>query len=193
MQTFFTDSIDFRSNIKAERCLSRFLLVNIDEFDQLSEKQFAFVKHVFQKPQTNIRHMYSEAIGTQRRYASFIGTSNHQEVLRDSTGNRRYICVEVTAPIRTAGDASCSQLALVRTVRYARGFRYVWQDIPVRCAKAVYNDLVYHFSKNPYYKRRNGQYLCTPEEQEYIRGVFEAHGVTGVEIFDGYEERQERG
>ena len=110
LKLFFTDSIDFRSNIEAERCLSRFLLVNIDEFDQLSEKQFAFVKHLFQKPQTNIRRMYSEAIGTQRRYASFIGTSNHHEVLRDPTGNRRYICVEVTEPIDTETGIEYGQL-----------------------------------------------------------------------------------
>ena len=107
---YFTDSIDFRSDIEAERMLSRFLLVNIDEFDQLSEKQFAFVKHLFQKPVTNLRRMYSETIGTQRRYASFIGTSNHHEVLRDPTGNRRYICVEVTEPIHTERSIEYSQL-----------------------------------------------------------------------------------
>ncbi len=110
LSEYFTDSIDFRSDIEAERMLSRFLLVNIDEFDQLSEKQFAFVKHLFQKPATNIRRMYSETIGRQRRYASFIGTSNHQEILRDPTGNRRYICVEVTEPIHTEKSIEYSQL-----------------------------------------------------------------------------------
>lgn len=107
---YFTDSIDFRSDIEAERMLGRFLLVNIDEFDQLSEKQFAFVKHLFQKPVTNMRRMFSETIGTQRRYASFIGTSNHHEILRDPTGNRRYICVEVTAPIHCEQSIDYAQL-----------------------------------------------------------------------------------
>lgn len=128
MQNFFTDSIDFRSNIEAERCLSRFLLVNIDEFDQLSEKQFAFVKHLFQKPQTNIRRMYSEAIGTQRRYASFIGTSNHQEVLRDPTGNRRYICVEVTAPIHVEEGINHAQLYAQASHLINRNERYWLND-----------------------------------------------------------------
>ena len=90
--------------------LGRFMLVNIDEFDQLSEKEFAFVKHLFQKPVTNMRRMFSETIGTQRRYASFIGTSNHHEILRDPTGNRRYICVEVTEPIHTEQSIEYSQL-----------------------------------------------------------------------------------
>lgn len=127
LRNFFTDSIDFRSNVEAERCLSRFLLVNIDEFDQLNERQFAFVKHLFQKPQTNIRRMYSEAIGTQRRYASFIGTSNQQEVLRDPTGNRRYLCVEVTAPIRTTESINYEQLYAQAKHLILHGERY-WLD-----------------------------------------------------------------
>lgn len=110
LQMFYTDSIDFRSNIEAERCLSRFLLVNIDEFDQLTEKQFAFVKHLFQKTSTKRRRMYSDTIGTERRYASFIATTNQSEVLRDPTGNRRYLCVEVTAPIHTEQAINHAQL-----------------------------------------------------------------------------------
>lgn len=128
LQMFFTDSIDFRSNVEAERCLSRFLLVNIDEFDQLSEKQFAFVKHLFQKPVTNIRKMYSETIGTQRRYASFIGTSNHNEILRDPTGNRRYICVEVTEPIHTEEPIDHAQLYAQAKHLIQHGERYYLND-----------------------------------------------------------------
>lgn len=128
LQQFFTDSIDFRSNTEAERCLSRFLLVNIDEFDQLSEKQFAFVKHLFQKPVTNIRRMYSETIGTQRRYASFIGTSNHDQILRDPTGNRRYICVEVTAPIHVEEAIDYKQLYAQAKHLILHGERYYLND-----------------------------------------------------------------
>lgn len=110
LQAFYTDSIDFRSQIEAERYLSRFLLVNIDEYDQLSDSQIAFVKHLFQKTGTNRRRMYEETIEHQRRYASFIGTTNQQEVLRDPTGNRRYLCVEVTAPIHVERAINHAQL-----------------------------------------------------------------------------------
>ena len=34
-----------------------------------------------------------------RRYASFIGTSNHKDLLTDTSGSRRYIVVDVTGPI----------------------------------------------------------------------------------------------
>ena len=35
-----------------------------------------------------------------RRYASFIGTSNQKDLLTDPSGSRRFICIEVTAPIQ---------------------------------------------------------------------------------------------
>jgi len=128
LQQFFTDSIDFRSNVEAERCLGRFLLVNIDEFDQLNERQFAFVKHLFQKPNTNHRRMYSETIGTQRRYASFIGTSNHDEILCDPTGNRRYLCVNVTAPIHVEQAIDYRQLYAQAKHLILHGERFYLND-----------------------------------------------------------------
>lgn len=127
LQQFYTDSIDFRSNIEAERMLSRFMLINIDEFDQLSEKQFAFVKHLFQKPASNIRRMRSETIATQRRYASFIATTNSDEVLRDPTGNRRYLCVNITEPIRTETPINYAQLYAQAVEQINSGVRY-WID-----------------------------------------------------------------
>lgn len=127
LRGFFTDSLDFRTKQEAERYLTRFLLINIDEFDQLSEQQFAFVKHLFQKPMVSMRRMYSEAISQMRRYASFIGTSNRHEVLRDPTGNRRYLCVEVTAPIHTEIPIEYSQLYAQAVELIRKGERY-WLD-----------------------------------------------------------------
>lgn len=124
---YFTDSIDFRNNVEAERHLGRFLLINIDEFDQLSDKQFAYVKHLFQKPVVNMRRAYSQKIEAVRRYASFMGTSNQHEILRDHTGNRRYICVEVTAPIRTEEPLDYHQLYAQAMHLIASGERY-WID-----------------------------------------------------------------
>ena len=127
LRVFFTDSIDFRTKQEAERYLTRFLLVNIDEFDQLSEAQFAFVKHLFQKPNVSMRRMYSDTIEQQRRYASFIGTSNHEEILRDPTGNRRYLCVQVTEPIHTDTPIDYRQLYAQAVQLIRDGERY-WLD-----------------------------------------------------------------
>ena len=95
----YTDSLDFGSKRDAEMYLGRFLLVNIDEFDQVSIHQQGFLKHLLQKPVANLRKPYGSSIQEIRRYASFIGTSNHKDLLTDTSGSRRYIVVDVTGPI----------------------------------------------------------------------------------------------
>ena len=126
LRQFFTDSLDLRTKQEAERCLTRFLLINIDEFDQLSEQQFAFVKHLFQKPNVAMRRMYSQTIAQQRRYTSFIGTSNQEEILRDPTGNRRYLCVRVTAPIQVETPIDYRQLYAEAVTLIREGKERYW-------------------------------------------------------------------
>ena len=127
LRMYFTDSLDFRNEVEAERLLGRCLLINIDEFDRLTERQYADVKHLFQKPVVSLRRSYSSVVETQRRYASFIGTSNQEEVLRDSTGNRRFLCIEVTAPIRVDTPIDYRQLYAQAVHAINHGERY-WID-----------------------------------------------------------------
>lgn len=120
----YTDSLDFKSKQEAERYLGRFFLINIDEFDQVSGNQQGFLKHLLQKPVANLRKPYGNAIREVRRYASFIGTSNQKDLLTDPSGSRRFICVEVTAPINTNVTINYEQLyaqamdAIQRRERY---------------------------------------------------------------------------
>ena len=123
----YTDSLDFSSKRDAERYLGRFLLVNLDEFDQISINQQAFLKHLLQKPSANIRKPHSSSIQEVRRYASFIATSNHKDLLSDLSGNRRFICVEVTAPIDTNITVNYSQLYAQAFHAVMHGERY-WLD-----------------------------------------------------------------
>ena len=123
----YTDSLDFSSKRDAERYLGRFLLVNLDEFDQISIHQQAFLKHLLQKPSASLRKPYSSSIQEVRRYASFIATSNHKDLLSDLSGNRRFICVEVTAPIDTNITVNYSQLYAQAFHAVMKGERY-WLD-----------------------------------------------------------------
>ena len=123
----YTDSIDFKSKQDAERSLGRFFLINIDEFDQINVNQQAFLKHLLQKPVANLRKPYGTAIQEIRRYASFIGTSNQKDLLTDPSGSRRFICIEVTGPIRTNVSINYRQLYAQAVSAIARGERY-WLD-----------------------------------------------------------------
>ena len=123
----YTDSLDFSSKRDAERYLGRFFLVNLDEFDQISVNQQAFLKHLLQKPSASIRKPYGTNILEMRRYASFIATSNHSDLLTDLSGNRRFICVEVTEPIDTNITINYDQLYAQAVHAVMHGERY-WLD-----------------------------------------------------------------
>jgi predicted P-loop ATPase len=123
----YTDSLDFSSKRDAERYLGRFFLVNLDEFDQISVHQQAFLKHLLQKPSASIRKPYGTNILEMRRYASFIATSNHSDLLTDLSGNRRFICVEVTEPIDTNITINYGQLYAQAVHAVMHGERY-WLD-----------------------------------------------------------------
>ena len=99
LQAYYTDRIDFSNKRDTEISLNRFALINMDEFDQNRVNQQAFLKHILQKPIVNVRRPHGTATQEMRRYASFIGTSNHKDLLTDTSGSRRYIVVDVTGPI----------------------------------------------------------------------------------------------
>lgn len=99
LQAYYTDRIDFSNKRDAEISPNRFALINMDEFDQNRVNQQAFLKHILQKPIVNVRRPHGTATQEMRRYASFIGTSNHKDLLTDTSGSRRYIVVDVTGPI----------------------------------------------------------------------------------------------
>ena len=74
-----------------------------------------------------MRKPYSSSIQEVRRYASFIATSNHKDLLSDLSGNRRFICVEVTAPIETNITVNYTQLYAQAFHAVMHGERY-WLD-----------------------------------------------------------------
>ncbi len=124
----YTDSLDFKSKQEAERYLGRFFLINIDEFDQVNISQQGFLKHLLQKPVANLRKPYGNAIREVRRYASFIGTSNQKDLLTDPSGSRRFICIEVTAPINTNVTINYKQLYAQAMDAIYHGERYWLND-----------------------------------------------------------------
>jgi hypothetical protein len=174
----YTDSLDFSSKRDAERYLGRFFLINLDEFDQINVNQQAFLKHLLQKPSASLRKAYTSSIQEVRRYASFIATSNHKDLLTDLSGNRRFICVEVTAPIETNLSINYNQLYAQAFHAVMHGERY-WLDDAEEALLKESNDefrqvspleqlLLKRFSiASP--KAEDGEWLMTIEVFNYIQ------------------------
>lgn len=127
LQAYYTDSIDFSRKRDAELYLNRFLLINMDEFDQIGITQQPFLKHILQKPVVNTRRPNASAVEELRRYASFIGTSNHKDLLTDTSGSRRYLGVEVTGVIDVVCPVDYEQLYAQAMAALYHNERY-WFD-----------------------------------------------------------------
>ena len=101
LMPFYIDRIDFTNKKETLRALSRFLLINIDEYDQVSKTQTAFLKHLIQRTDVKERKLYSTTFEQNQRYAAFCATTNSLMPLKDESGSRRYMVVEVSDVIDT--------------------------------------------------------------------------------------------
>ena len=122
LSPFYIDRIDFANRKEALRALSRFLLINIDEFDQVSKAQTAFLKHLIQRTDVKERKLYSTTFEQQQRYAAFCATTNSLAPLKDESGSRRYMVVEVSGVIDTDTQGE-------RAIDYPQLYAQVVQEI----------------------------------------------------------------
>lgn len=108
--TYYNDRIDFANKREAERALMRFVLICMDEFDQITKSQTAYLKHIIQKSDIKWRKMYEDEITQRHRYAAFCATTNSMMPLTDPSGSRRYLCVNVIGRIDTVTEIDHKQL-----------------------------------------------------------------------------------
>ncbi|NDV81653.1 BT4734/BF3469 family protein [Bacteroides sp. 51] len=110
LREYYTDSIDFSNRRHVELALNRFALINMDEFDSISPAYQPFMKHILQKTIIQTKRPYGTATEQLRRYATFIATSNNFDLLTDTTGSRRFICIEVQGIIDYSQPIDYKQL-----------------------------------------------------------------------------------
>ncbi len=107
----FTDNMILSEKRQVLQAMSQFLLINLDEFNQISPQvQQGFLKNLLQLPTVKIKPPYGSHIQEFPRLASFIATSNMTDILADPSGNRRFLGVELTGPIDVSGRLNYEQL-----------------------------------------------------------------------------------
>lgn len=129
LRDYYTDRIDFANRNSAEQMLTRFCLINIDEYDSLSNRQSAFLKHILQKSDIKMRKLYDSQVQCRQRYATFIGTTNDPTPLTDTTGSRRFLCIRTTGVIDTRSPIDYDQL-------YAQVVHELHDGLPTHFTKA---------------------------------------------------------
>ena len=96
---YYADKFELTATAAHEPRLAKLGLINLDEFDRYTSRQNATLKNLLQLKSLSMRRSYRQELMALPRVASFIATSNVNEVLTDPTGSRRFVCVEVNAPI----------------------------------------------------------------------------------------------
>ena len=96
---YYTDKFAITSTSGCEQKISTFGLINMDEFDQYTERMMTILKNLMQMKKVNYRKCFKAYYSDLPRIASFIGTSNEKSLLTDETGSRRFLCIEVEKPI----------------------------------------------------------------------------------------------
>ena len=99
LQDYYNDRINFKNENDLNLGLSSFGLINLDEFDRVTQRQQIVLKYLVSTADLKYRPPYGKAYTTNRRYASFIGTTNEQTPLTDPSGSRRFLCVSIDGDI----------------------------------------------------------------------------------------------
>ena len=127
LQEYHAESINLENKAEAELLMARNLLITIDEFDRLSRKYQADLKHLIQKPDLKVRAPHQKTFRQMRRLASFSATANPMDLLTDPTGSRRYLCVKVNGAIDISTPPDYGQLYAQALAAIRNGERY-WLD-----------------------------------------------------------------
>lgn len=106
----YKDHLDFKNEKDALLSMSRYLLINVDEFDRITKRQQALLKFILQETRVNVRMINDREDSSLPRMASMVGTSNTKQLLTDPTGSRRFICVDVNGVIDIETPINYGQL-----------------------------------------------------------------------------------
>ena len=99
LRDYYNDRINFKNETDLNLGLTSFGLINLDEFDKITQRQQVVLKYLVSTADLKYRPPYGKAYSEHRRFASFIGTTNEMMPLTDPSGARRFICVTVEGDV----------------------------------------------------------------------------------------------
>ena len=92
-------------------------------------------------------------------------------------------------PNRCTKDDTCPHYRCSTPITYARGFTNFQKHMYPQQYHEFMRLCISHFSRNPYFERRRGDYPLPPSEQAIILDAAKQAGVTADLTFDTYEDR----
>ena len=152
----YIDNLDIAEKKTTLIAMAQSLLINLDEFNAIPPRiQQGFLKNVMQLPTLKVKLPYARSIAEIPRRASFIATTNMTDILADPSGCRRFIGIELSAPIIVDQPVNYEQLYAQAMHAIANGERY-WFD----------------YDENEEIIEHNRQYQLLSPAEQYFRLCF---------------------
>jgi len=153
LDKYFTETIPNDKDGLISLCEN--FIINLDELSTLSKFELNHLKSLFSKDKVRVRHPYAHKTQTDPRRASFIGSTNEETFLTDTTGNVRWLCFEISGINWSYKEISIDKAWSQAYSLYKQGFQF--QLSPEELEK---NNI------------RNRQFQHTPMEYDLIRKYF---------------------
>lgn len=83
---------------------------------------------------------------------------------------------------------ACAYFHSAKKVHVAWGIKHLFDSIPYKQVYELKNRMLGHFGRNKYYRFYRKELFLTPEDQEYIRHLFQQQGVVEEPAFESYSE-----
>ncbi len=106
--------------------LSECIVINLDELETLSRTEQGSLKELITMSELRFRRPYGYYTDNLPRRASFVGSVNTGQFLNDTTGNRRFICIQVDE-IDYMRKVDMDLVMAQALALYKEGFQY-WFD-----------------------------------------------------------------
>ena len=180
LQWGYSDNLVLSEKRQVYQAMAQFMVINLDEFNQISPQvQQGFLKNLIQLPNVKMKRPYGGHVEEFPRLASFIATSNMDDILTDPSGNRRFIGVELTGPIDVSVKPNYVQL-------------FAQAMAAIRAGEKTYFDSV----ETALLMQSNRQFEVVPPIEQYFQMCFdlvedESLGkyMSAAEIFDYLKKR----
>lgn len=124
LQDYMVENINLENKNEVEMQMAQNLLIVIDEYDRVSKKYQADLKHLIQKPSLKVRKPHQKAFRSIPRLCAFAASANPSDILTDPTGSRRYICVRLKGAIDVSRSLQYDQLMAQAVAALHAGERY---------------------------------------------------------------------
>jgi predicted P-loop ATPase len=136
--------------------LSECWFINLDELDNMNKHDLSLLKEIVTKTHIRVRRAYGHHNEKYVRRASFMGSVNSGQFLTDTTGNRRWLCFEVT------------------DIQYEHGVDI--NMVYTQCLYHLHNDFQYWFTPAEIaeIETNNEQFQEKSVEEELLLTFFEA-------------------